>query len=86
MKKETLKVLQSFANSGIWDLIRDDILYPLLDSIKDVSQPLRIGDKEVDPEKAYMGKVLAAQKFQEFIDKIDRIQKGKSGIKDINFE
>jgi len=86
MEKDILKVLQNFANSGSWDIVKENIFFPLIDSVKDVSRPFKIGDKEIEPEKAYLAKVLTTQKLNEIVETLDRLQSGKGKIEDIDFE
>jgi len=86
MNKDILQSLKGFANSGIWDIIRDEVFEPLLDNVKDVSIPFKIGDEIIEPEKAYLAKTLTAQKLKGVIDMFNRLQNSNIKAKEINFE
>ncbi len=86
MNKETLQVLKTFANSGVWDIIRGEVFEPLLDNVKDVSIPFKVGEKEIEPQEAYMAKALTAQKLKEIVEVFDRLKKSNVKATEINFE
>lgn len=86
MNKDILNSLQGFANSGVWDIIRDEVFEPLIDSVKDVSKPFKVGGEEIEPEKAYLAKALTTQKLKEIVEMFNRLKKPNVKAKDINFE
>jgi len=86
MNKDIIQTLRNFANSGVWDIIRDEIFEPLIDNVKDVSIPFKVGDKEIEPEKAYLAKALTTEKLKGIVEMFDRLQSPKVKAKDINFE
>ena len=86
MNKDILQVLKNFANSGIWDIIREEVFEPLLDNVKDVSIPYKLGGKEIEPEKAYLAKALTAQKLKGIIETFDRLKSSNVKANEINFE
>jgi len=86
MEKDVLQTLRNFANSGVWDIIRDEIFEPLIDNVKDVSIPFKLGDKVIEPEKAYLAKALTTEKLKGIVEMFDRLQSPKVKAKDINFE
>ena len=86
MNKDIITTLKNFANSGVWDIIRDEVFEPLIDNVKDVSIPFKVGDKEIEPEKAFLAKALTAQKLKGIVEMFDRLQNPKVKVKDINFE
>ena len=86
MNKDILRTLKNFANSGTWDIIRDEIFEPLIDNVKDVSIPFKIGDETIEPEKAFLAKTLTTQKLKGIVEMFDRLQNPKVKVKDINFE
>ena len=86
MNKDILQVLKNFANSGTWDIIREEVFEPLLNNVKDVSIPFKIGDKEIEPEKAYLAKALTSQKLKGIIEMFDRLKSSNVKVKEINFE
>ena len=86
MNKDILRTLKNFANSGTWDIIRDEIFEPLIDNVKDVSIPFKVGDETIEPEKAFLAKTLTTQKLKGIVEMFDRLQNPKVKVKDINFE
>jgi len=86
MNKDILRTLKNFANSGTWDIIRDEVFEPLIDNVKDVSIPFKIGDETIEPEKAFLAKTLTTQKLKGIVEMFDRLQNPKVKVKDINFE
>ena len=86
MDKDVLNTLKNFANSGTWDIIRDEVFEPLIDNVKDVSIPFKLGDKVIEPEKAYLAKALTTEKLKGIVEMFDRLQSPKVKAKDINFE
>ena len=86
MNKDIIQTLRNFANSGVWDIIRDEIFEPLIDNVKDVSIPFKVGDKEIEPEKAFLAKALTAQKLKGIVETFNRLQNSNIKAKDIDFE
>ena len=86
MKKDVLQTLRNFANSGVWDILRDEVFEPLIDKVKDVSVPFKIGDKVIEPEKAYLAKTLTTQKLKGIVEMFNRLQNPNVKAKEINFE
>ncbi len=58
--------LSQFANSGLWEKFRDEVLEVRLMNVKDVTKGL---DTEftITPQDAYLGKVLAAEYIKNLI-------------------
>jgi hypothetical protein len=51
-----------------------------------VSIPFKVGDKEIEPEKAYLAKALTSQKLKGIIEMFDRLKNPDTKAKEINFE
>ncbi len=65
--------LKRFANSGMWELIKEEIFIPELDEIRDVRTRLN----NVSAKDAYEAKILASESLQKIIDRIDRLRENK---------
>tara|TARA_R100001530_G_scaffold127956_1_gene97417 strand:- start:829 stop:1080 length:252 start_codon:yes stop_codon:yes gene_type:complete len=83
MLKQTL---ENFANTGTWEVIKKELLLPLLEETKDVTQPLNINDVKITVKEAYLAKILAAKKFNTLIEIIDKHKNYKEKDTNINFE
>ena len=82
MLKQTL---ENFSNSSNWEVIKKELVIPLLEETKDVTQPLNIEDIDVNPKEAYLAKILAARKLQTFIIIIDKHKDSNKNNQNINF-
>lgn len=78
MNKSEIEVIKNFAKSSQWDIVKDNLLLPALDNIKDVSQPLKIDGENIEASEAYLAKSLAAKKLKSIIRFIDTLDSKKS--------
>lgn len=67
MDTESLKVV---ANSSDWEILKE-LLVHYRNEIDMVSNPIRSNGITISPSQAYLGKLLAVQKFDEFINYVD---------------
>ena len=86
MNKNEVEVIKNFATSNQWDVIREKLFIPYLDSLRDVNTPLHLDDIKVEPSEAFLAKQLASNKLKEIIKSIDSLsQKSKTTIKKEEF-
>jgi|TARA_Y100000310_G_C20687835_1_gene820242 hypothetical protein len=83
MLKQTL---ENFADTGTWDVIKKELIIPLLEETKDVTQPLLIDDIKINAKEAYLAKILAARKFNTLIGIIDKHKNSNRKNTNTNFE
>lgn len=79
-------ILQELANSGFWDVLKEDILVPLIDEIKDVTNPLEINGRKLDAEKCYYAKALTAARLKQLVATLDRLKQDKNSTSGEDFE
>lgn len=77
--------IKSFANTNLWDVLRDELIKPLADEYKDVSRPFRYGDTELQGPDAYYAKVGATESLKELIKIINTLKRSKP-VKSEDFE
>lgn len=82
MLDSTKKALINLANSGMWEIIRDDFLTEELNNIKDVTTPIGVTEKNVvlTVENIYAAKLLAAKRLSKIINVINRCVDRKEGV------
>ncbi len=85
MNKQTKEALESFASSSYWEIIRDNLLAPLIIEYGDVSKPFKYGVKELESADAYYAKVGATTALKELVKSINRIKKSNV-VKTEDFE
>ena len=86
MKKNEIDIIKNFAQSTQWEIIKDKLFTPYLNSLRDVSTPLNLDDVKVEPSEAFLAKQLASRKLDEVIKSIDSLsQKSKTTIKNEEF-
>ncbi len=86
MNELTIKALKNFSNSAQWEIIKGGYLMPMLNDIRDVTKPFKVGDEIIDAEYAYYAKGLTAIKMKEFIDTVDRMRDNMNSTSSEDFE
>jgi len=72
------KALSEFASSDTWVLLKEEVILPLLNDIKDVTKPIKYGDITIPAKEAQVAKFLAATQINELIYTIDFLRKKSS--------
>jgi len=85
MDKATQESLMGLVNSGIWQILRDELIGPTISNYADVSIPFKYGDKELEGTDSYYAKVGATVALKELVKTINRMKKSKPA-KVENFE
>jgi hypothetical protein len=85
MNDKIRNALISFANTTLWDTIRDEVIEELAREYRDVSRPFRYGDEQLTGVDAFYAKVGASEALSTLIKIINRLKKSK-GSKPIDFE
>jgi len=78
MDKLTQESLSGLVNSGIWEILRDDLIEPMASKFADVSIPFKYGDKELEGTDAYYAKVGATTALKELVKNVNRLKKSKA--------
>lgn len=74
--------LKQFANSGMWDVVKEELFEVELDKIRDVRNNL--GD--IPAKDAYRAKILASKAIENIIKTIDLLKNSSGSNKAINYE
>jgi len=78
MDKLTQESLSGLVNSGIWEILRDDLIGQMAKQYADVSIPFKYGNKELEGTDAYYAKVGATIALKELVKSVNRLKKSKS--------
>lgn len=79
-------ILQDFANSAFWEVLKEDLLVPLIDEVKDVTQPLVINGVKLKAEDCYYTKALTAARLKQLVSTLDRLKQEKNSTSSEDFE
>lgn len=76
LREETIKKL---VTSDVWNILKEEILLPYIDYVKDVTNPIKVGDVQLKSGDAYNTKVHTAEKLKGLILHIEKYKNYKSG-------
>jgi len=79
LNAEQLKII---ANNPYWNDLKE-LLVLYIDDIDRVSKPLIIDGITITPNQAYLGKLLAVQTINEFINSVDSMKSGEERASDV---